>query len=206
MSTSWQQHTFALTGSIGSGKSSAAMFFKELGALVISADELAHRVLAKDTEGLAAVVKEFGSDVLLKNGELNRKHLADIVFADVSRRKALEAITHPQIQKLAAAEFEKLGGRTAPLAVYDVPLFFEAGLDKLGFKGSIVVSASESECLNRVMERDQITLLEAKTRLKSQLPINEKAKKADYVLDNSGSLDSLKIQVKDLFEKLKTKS
>lgn len=201
----WQSQTIALTGSCGSGKSTVSNLLAEQGAAVISADELAHRAVASGSPGLVSTIQYFGTEYLLPSGELDRKKLAALVFSDPTALSTLNAIVHPIVGALAAAEFESIRKRHGdnPIVVYDCPMFFEAGLDKQGFKSIIVVTAPESECLTRGAIRDRITPQEAKKRFDSQLPISEKVARADYVIDNSGSFSLLKEQVDSLWKRLK---
>ncbi len=202
MTSSIYNQVIALTGSIGSGKSSVAQILKKFGASVISADFLAKAALEKDTTAYHQVIKEFGHSILNDKGEINRQALAAIIFNDQEKRKKLEAIIHPQVQLLAQNEFNKAIKSAATLIIYECPLFFEAGLDKLGFKKVINVSAPENILISRIKERNKISEEEAKKRLKSQLSTEIKNSRADYIIDNSGTLEELEEKTKELYQKL----
>jgi dephospho-CoA kinase len=178
---------FGLTGGLGSGKSSVAAHYRRRGLPVIDADALAREVVAAQSEGLAEVVREFGSGVL-RDGVLDRAGLARIVFADAAARARLEAITHPRIQARRDALLAELGAAGEPLVAYEVPLLFEKGLD-VGLHPVVVVSIPEPLQVERARRRDASSEVEVRSRLAAQLPLAEKAARADYVIDNSGPLE-----------------
>ena len=192
----------ALTGGIGTGKSTATRFFEEKGAVTVSADKLAHEVTAPGSAGLQAIVGRFGPGILTPAGELNRPALAAIVFSDPAARRELEAITHPLIRQTALDRFS--AAADAPLIVYDVPLLFEAGLDQLGFKAIVVVSAPpalvEKRLLSRGLSAEEIT-----KRITAQMPLAEKVKRADFVIDNSGTVEELKEKCFEIFDRIKNR-
>jgi dephospho-CoA kinase len=178
---------FALTGGLGSGKSSVAAHYRRRGLPVIDADALAREVVAPGSEGLAAVVREFGAAVL-RDGSLDRAGLARIVFADADARARLEAITHPRIQARRDVLLAELGAAGEPLVAYEVPLLFEKGLDT-GLRPVVVVSVPEPLQIERARQRDASSEAEVRARLAAQLPLHEKAARADYVIDNAGRLE-----------------
>ena len=192
----------AVTGGLGSGKSTACGLFQELGAIVISADELARRVVAPGSPTLSLVIAAFGEGVRAADGALDRKALGAIVFADPEKRALLERITHPAIRDLSSLEFRKALRGGAPLVLYDCPLLFEAGLDRLGFKAVVVVYASPAVCIERVVKRDGLSVAEATVRIGAQLPLEQKASRATHVLQNDGRLDELRTQVEVLYRQL----
>jgi dephospho-CoA kinase len=177
---------FGLTGGLGSGKSTVAARLRQRGVPVIDADALAREVVAPGTPGLAEVVAAFGAGVL-RDGELDRARVANIVFGDPAARQRLEAITHPRIQALRQQRLDQLAGGGEPLACYEVPLLFERGLDS-SLRPVVVVSVPESVQVERARRRDQATEAMVRARLDAQLPLAEKVARADYVIDNSGSL------------------
>lgn len=184
-----------LTGAIGTGKSTAARAFRELGVGVVDADAVAREVVAKGTQGLAAIVREFGEAVLSPDGSLDRAKLAALVFSDPDGRRRLEAITHP----LVAREVERrlaeiLSGDDAGFAVYDVPLLFETGIDRR-MDLTVVVAASREAQLSRVMARSGFTRAEVESRLAAQMELAEKIRRADIVLPNDGTIGELVDQV-----------
>jgi dephospho-CoA kinase len=189
----------ALTGGIGTGKSSASRFFEEKGAVTVSADELAHEVTLPGSPGLQTVVNRFGPGVLTAAGELNRPALAAIVFADPVARRDLEAITHPLIRQAALARFS--AAAHTPMIVYDVPLLFEAGLDGLGFKAIVVVSAPAAIVEERLKLRG-LSAEQISKRMAAQMPLAEKIKRADFVIDNSGTREELKAKSFEVFDQI----
>jgi dephospho-CoA kinase len=183
---------FALTGGIGSGKSSVARYFRERGVPIIDADLLAREVVAPGSPGLAQVVAAFGAEVLTAEGELDRAALARRVFADPAERAALERITHPRVRALARARFAELDGRGEPLAGYEVPLLFEAGLER-DYHPTIVVSCSPAQQQQRAARRDGKTAAAIQARIAAQMPLAEKVSRADYVIDNSGDFEATRV-------------
>ena len=193
---------FGLTGGIGSGKSSVAELLRDRGVPVVDADELAREVVAPNTAGLAEIVRVFGPNILARDGSLDRKRLGALVFSDAEARKRLNAITHPLVRALSQERFAELTRQGVTLAGYDVPLLFEVGLDTV-LRPIVVVAASESAQLERILARDGLTETEARARIAAQLPLAEKQRRADYVLDNNGSPAELPARVDRLLEKLR---
>lgn len=177
---------FGLTGGLGSGKSTVAAHYRSRRLPVIDADLLARDVVAPGSPALSEIVREFGADVL-RGTALDRAKLASLVFADATARKRLEQITHPRIQALRDTRLRELEARGEPLACYEVPLLFEKGLES-GLRPVVVVSVPEALQLERAAQRDQTTEAMTRARLLAQMPIAEKAARADYVIDNSGPL------------------
>ena len=193
---------FGLTGGIGSGKSRVAALLRDRGVPVVDADELAREAVAAGSAGLADVVAEFGPEVLAPDGSLDRKRLAALVFSDEAARKRLNALTHPRVRQLSAERFAELASQGVPLAGYDVPLLFEVGLDAT-LRPVVLVAASEPNQLKRIMARDGLSEGEAHARIRAQLPLSEKRKRADHVLENDGSVAELAAQVDALLPKLR---
>ena len=190
-----------LTGGIASGKSLVAEAFRTLGALVVSADDLAREAVRPGSEPLRQLVDRFGRKILLADGALDRKALAEQIFADDRAREALNRITHPAIAALAEKRLRELAQRGAPLVVYEAPLLFEAGAEKR-VDAVLVVSIDERQQRTRLMQRDGLNEEQVQARIASQMPQAEKAAKADYVLENSGSPEATVEQVRRLFQKL----
>jgi dephospho-CoA kinase len=178
-----------LTGGIASGKSTVGRAFAALGVPVVDADQLAREVVAPGTEGLEEIVRTFGSGVLLADGSLDRKALGAIVFSDAALRSKLNAITHPRIA-LVSAERMKALAALAPYVLYEAALIVENGAYKT-MNGLVVVKADELAQLERLMQRDQLSEAEARARIAAQAPLAAKLAVADYVIDNSHSLDAL---------------
>ncbi len=179
--------TFGLTGGLGSGKSSVAAHYRRRGLPVIDADALAREVVAPGSDGLAEVARAFGSGVL-RDGALDRSEVARRVFADPEARHRLEAITHPRIQARRDVLLGELAAAGEPLVCYEVPLLFEKGLE-VGLRPVVVVSAPEAVSIERARQRDASSEAQVRARLAAQLPLAEKAARADYVIDNGGRLE-----------------
>jgi len=177
---------FGLTGGIGSGKSTVAARFRARGVPVIDADVLAREVVARGSPGLSEIVESFGEGVLDSEGNLDRPKLAEIVFHDESARQRLNAITHPRVRDLALSRVQELGEKGEPLACYEVPLLIETGLTDV-LRPLVVVVVDEATQVERTVARDGSSSEHARARIASQMPLAEKAKLADHVIDNSGS-------------------
>ena len=191
-----------LTGSIGTGKSTVSRMFAHLGARVLDADVLAREVVMPGQPAYLKIVEEFGPQVVQEDGALDRKALGLIVFADPARRKRLEEITHPAIglrqqRILSVLDEEAFEG----IVIWDVALLFETGgvarMDRV-----VVVATDPDTELARLMARDGLTEDAARGRIASQMPVAEKAKRAHYMIDNSGSRADTEQQVKAVYEAL----
>jgi dephospho-CoA kinase len=188
-----------LTGGIGSGKSEVSSLLREHGALIIDADRIAREVVEPGTPGLAAVAAEFGDQVLLPDGTLDRERVGSIVFADRERLAALNAIVHP----LVGARMQELMDAAAEdaVVVHDVPLLAENGL-AAGYDVVVVVDAPVETQLDRLVARRGMTEEDARARIANQATREDRRAIAGHVIDNSGSLDDLKAQVDALWEDL----
>jgi dephospho-CoA kinase len=174
-----------LTGGIATGKSTFARALLALGVPVIDADRLAREAVARSTPALQAVAAAFGAEVLGPDGELDRKRMAARVFADPAARGRLEAIVHPAVRARMEAETDRLAAAGHELAFYDVPLLYEVGLDR-ELAAVAVVWAPRPAQLERLRARDGLSAAEAEARLAAQLPVDEKAARADFVVVNDG--------------------
>lgn len=172
-----------LTGGIATGKSTFAAALRALGAPVVDADALARAVVAPGTPALAAIVEAFGPGVLTAGGALDRKALGAKVFADPAARRRLEAITHPAIRAAMQAETARLASQGHPVAFYDAALLYEVGLEE-AMSLVVVVHAPREAQLARLAARDGLSRAEAEARLAAQLPVEEKAARADVVVEN----------------------
>lgn len=192
-----------LTGGIGSGKSEVSARLAERGAVVIDADEIAREVVEPGTPGLAAVAAEFGADVLLPSGALDREKIGRIVFADSDRLAALNAIVHP----LVGERMQELmdAAPAEAVVVYDVPLLAENGLAGM-YDEVVVVDAPEEAQLDRLVARRGMTEEDARARMAAQASRADRRAVATRVIDNSGTLDDLKTQVDALWEALTSSS
>jgi len=186
-----------LTGGIASGKSTVADVFTELGVAVVDTDAVAREVVAPGEAGLEAVATEFGPDILLPNGELDRRALRSIVFRDPQRREALESILHPLIR---ARTLQVIDSLEAPYVVIVVPLLLETGFAEL-VERIIVVDCPEAQQLERLRQRDDVGESEAQAMLAAQTDRQTRLARADDVIDNSGSIESTRAQVKALHER-----
>jgi dephospho-CoA kinase len=180
-------HVFGLTGGLASGKGVVAARFKARGLPVINADELSRAAVAKGSEGLRDVVEAFGAGVLTADGELDRKALGARVFSDPAARRRLEGITHPRIQALMREQTRELEQRGEPLVCYEAPILIEVGLAD-ALRPLVVVASSEANQLARAGLRDGLPEDELRGRIAAQLPLAEKVRVADYVIDNDGSI------------------
>ncbi len=191
-----------LTGGIATGKSTVSAMLSHLGCRVTDADQLARDVVAPGQPAHAAVVAEFGAEVLQPDGYLDRKRLGAIVFADAERRKRLEAITHPAIRTrwdriLRVYEEEAFAG----IVFWDAALLYETGGARLMEK-MVVVFAEPAVQVERLIARDICSEADARARIASQMPVAEKAKLADYVVDNSGTRADTERQVRAVHQAL----
>ncbi|MEI2786033.1 MAG: dephospho-CoA kinase [Candidatus Nanopelagicales bacterium] len=180
-----------LTGGIGSGKSTVASLFADLGAVVIDADAIAREVVSVGSDGLRALVEAFGPGILAPDGSLNRQRLADIVFADPAARATLNAITHPRIGARTAELINALPADA--VVIHDVPLLVELGMQD-AYDLVVVVDAPDDVRLDRLVARGH-TPQDAAARIAAQAPRDARLAAADVVIDNSGSLDDLTGQV-----------
>ena len=191
----------ALTGGIATGKSYVRAKFEELGVPTIDADTLARQAVAPGTEGLAAVVRRFGAGVLDPSGALDRRKLAQIVFTDAAARRDLEAIVHPFVRAQADAWFRRLDAARHPIAIADIPLLYETGGDSL-YAAVIVTACDPEEQVRRIVARDQVTEADARQRIAAQMPIEEKVRRADYVIRTDGSHEETARQVREVLDRL----
>jgi dephospho-CoA kinase len=194
----------ALTGGIATGKSHCLGRFAALGAAVIDADRLARAAVAPGTPGLQRVVERFGSKVLLPDGSLDRAALGEIVFADRTARADLEAIIHPDVYRRITEWLADLGSGIR-VAIADVPLLFETGHEH-DFDRVIVAACAPHEQLRRIVARDGLSRDAAHARLEAQWPIEEKVRRADYVVRTDGSFAETDSQVSSVYELLLAES
>lgn len=192
----WPFLLVGLTGGIASGKTTVSRQLAALGCEVIDADLLAREAVAPGEPAWQRVVETFGPEVLLPDGTLDRRRLGALVFADPARRRALEAIVHPEVAARRQARLDALAARGFDgLVVQDAALLVEVGgaasVDRL-----VVVYATREVQVERLMRRDGLDRAEAECRIAAQLPLAEKVRLAHYVVDNSGSLEETEAQVR----------
>ena len=191
-----------LTGGIASGKSTVARAFGEMGAHVLDADRIARDLVTPGSPALALIVEAFGKEVLLPDGTLNRAALGAVVFADAGKRRILEGILHP----LILAEIDRRIGeleRADPqgLAVVEAALILELGRQER-FDAIVVVWAEEEQQRRRMMLRDKLSAEEAGRRLAAQMPLAEKRRRADLVVDNSRDLAACRADAERVYGEL----
>jgi dephospho-CoA kinase len=194
-------YKLALTGGIATGKSYARQRFEELGIPTVDADEIARKLPRRHSEALEAIVRRFGPAILNRNGTLNRRALAAVVFANPDARHDLEAILHPAVYRAIQGWFEHLEllGRHR-IGLADIPLLFETGRHA-GFDKVIVTWCPEEMQIARMLDRG-MTEQEAQQRMAAQLPSAEKKARADYVIDTSGSKEDTDRQISAIFDEL----
>lgn len=190
----------ALTGGIGTGKSTVSRLLAERGARIVDADLAARAVVEPGTEGLARLVAEFGPGILQADGTLDRPRLAALAFSDPERRARLNAITHPLVGRWMAERTAEAAAEGAPVVVHDIPLLYEN--DRQGaFEKVIVVYAPDAVALERLRARGMADD-DARARIAAQLPIDEKRRRADVVIDNSGDPAATRAQVERVWTEI----
>ncbi len=180
-------HVFGLTGGLGSGKTTVAARWRARKLPVLDADELSRSVMLPGHQGLAAVIEEFGRDVLHEDGTLDRGKLGRLVFGDKALRRRLEAITHPFVREALEIELRRLELREEPLACYEAPLLVETEQAE-HYRPLVVIAVPENDQVVRAMHRDGAEEQQVKARMASQAPLSTKIRLADHVIDNSGEL------------------
>ncbi|MCJ7616285.1 MAG: dephospho-CoA kinase [Desulfobacterales bacterium] len=191
----------AVTGNAGSGKTSVCEIFKKLGEIVIFSDAIAREVVAPGSYAYKNIINLFGQRVLKENGSLNRQLLRKIIINDDSARKTLEKIVHPEIIRLIKLSMNKAEKDVKRFVVVEIPLLFELDLKEL-FDLVITVSADHELRLNRLICRDKVSREDAKLLFSIQLPEEEKAKLAEFVIKNDDSIEKLEKSVELLYKKL----
>lgn len=194
--------SFGLTGGIASGKSTVAATFRDLGAKIIDADQLGHELLRAGSPIYAQIVNRFGRGILDAAGEIDRGRLGEIVFADSSGRADLNAIIHPAImarrnELLAAYHAED----PAAVVISDAALIYEAHIESRFLKVMVVWCRPEQQ-LERLLAKGALTREQAERRIQAQMPADEKRRRADYVIDTSGSREDTRRQVEALYPQL----
>lgn len=194
---------YGLTGGIGSGKSTVAAMFSDKGAFIIDADAISRELMEPGEETLQRVVAAFGEEILLDNGQLNRPHLASLIFANPEKREKLNAIVHPAVRarsQLLREEAVAQQGENATI-IEDIPLLTETGqADR--FDGVIVVCANEKVRLERLTTQRGILKEDALARIKAQASDEERAQIARWIIDNSGSREDTQHQVERVWQEI----
>jgi dephospho-CoA kinase len=191
-----------LTGGIASGKSTVSRIFAGFGANVLDADEVAREVLLPGQPAWTRLRQAFGQEFFHPDGTVKRKQLRKLVFADPEKRSQLNAIVHPEVMKEINRRSEILSSSVqTKVLLVDVPLLLEVGVANR-FDKVVVVYVSESVQISRLQQRDGISEEEAKQALKAQMALSKKVEQADYVIDNSGTLEETLAQVEKVWEEL----
>jgi len=184
------------------GKSTVTSLLRRLGARIVDADEIARQVVEPGQEAWREIVGSFGREFLRADQTVDREKLRKKVFADLQARKRLESITHPRIRALAQQRIQQLAGEGAEPVVYVAPLLFE-NQAHLWIRPIILVACDANTQIARLRKRDGLSEEEARLHLQAQMSLEEKRKLADFVIENSGSLEELERQVEKVWEKIR---
>lgn len=196
----FQMKIIGLTGGIGSGKSTVSEYLQKKGLTIIDADKIAREIVVPGSKVLSEIVKLFGTTILFEDGSLNRKKLGEIVFSDSQKKLALDNLMHHIVIELIQAQIKELERAGAKLVFVDAPLLFETGLDR--YVNEVwVVDVDDETRIHRIMGRDSLSREEILKRIASQMGRNEKNKKADYIIDNTGTIDQLYVHIDTLLKK-----
>ncbi len=183
-----------LTGGIASGKSTVSNMFKEMNITVVDADIEARLAVEKGEPAYGRIVEEFGQEILLKNGDIDRQKLGSIIFHQKDKRQRLNDITHPEVRKRMMVQVERAQKNQEELIVLDIPLLFESKLTYMVEK-TLLVYVDKDTQLHRLIERNNLSIDEAEARINSQMPLAEKVKLADAVIDNNGLIEDTRNQL-----------
>jgi len=189
-----------LTGNIGSGKSTVARILNDFGARVVDTDQIARDVVAPGTIGLNKIIDQFGSAVLNPDGTLNRRKMAQIVFGNPEALARLNGIIHPEVRKVLIEIISDYKEQAdAALLVIEIPLLFETGMNNLVEEVWLVTVDPEIQ-IKRIMERDNVSIEEAQSRIAAQMPQREKILLADRIIDNSYGIEQTLVQIKKIWD------
>lgn len=180
-----------LTGNVASGKSAVAEWFRAWGATIIDADQLVREAQAPGEPLLAAMAQRFGRDVLRRDGSLDRSRMRDIMLQDAEARAGLNALVHPEVRRRSQLALDAARQRGDLVVVSDIPLLYEV-MDPSDFDAVVLVDAPEAVRLERLVRLRGLDPDEARALIDTQLPSSEKRSRADYVIDNEGSLEDLR--------------
>jgi len=194
-----------LTGGIATGKSTVSNFLSDAGARIIDADRIAREVVMQGTPAYDEIRAYFGDTILMPNGDIDRERLGDIIFNDSDKKKRLDAIVHPRVFERSKARIAEIAAKEPDaVVILDIPLLMEADMDR-DLAAVIVVYVPEALQLQRLMARDGIDEKAARARIRSQMPIEEKRKRATCVIDNSGSRAACRQQAIEILDLLRQK-
>lgn len=191
-----------LTGGIASGKSTVSNMLKELNIPVIDADLESRYAVEPGEEAYDQIIDHFGKSILLDDGSINRAKLGEIIFNNEEERMVLNSIVHPAVRKRMAMKQEEAEKQGESIIILDIPLLFESKLTNTVDK-ILLVYVEEEVQLNRLMKRNGYTKEEAQARIQSQMPLKEKKKLADYVINNNGSIEQTKEQLMKTLQDLR---
>ncbi len=192
-----------LTGGIASGKSTVSDMLEELGAVLIDFDLIARQVVEPGTRGLEAIVNCFGKQILAEDGTLDRKKLSKIVFQNFKKRKKLESFTHPLIYEEFFKQMDAIAKKDPDAVIQvSIPLLIEQSMQQ-AFDNLIIVYVSQKTQVERLVQRDGISIKEANNILKSQLPIDEKVGFANFIINNENTIEETRKQVNEVWRELK---
>jgi dephospho-CoA kinase len=192
-----------LTGGLASGKSFVGRALAELGCFLIEADKLGHQVMAQDAEAYAPILAQFGPEILTAQGEIDRRKLGALVFQNPPLLEKLNAIVHPLVRVRAGQLAEDFAGREPDgICIYEAAILIETGSFR-DYKRLIVASCREEQLVQRAIERDHLTREEVLNRLRRQMPLEEKVKYADYVIDTSETKEHTLAQTRSVYASLR---
>ncbi|MEM7008718.1 MAG: dephospho-CoA kinase [Thermodesulfobacteriota bacterium] len=192
-----------LTGNIASGKSTVASMLEQLGAKVIDVDDIAKKIVEPGQQTWKQIVTTFGNQILNADETINRKLLGDIIFNDELKRNKLNEITHPVIIKTARQKVEEYKSQNVRVVIIEAALIVEKGGLKDLIEKLIVVTSDKQDQIDRLSNRDGFSENDALSRINSQIPHKEKAKHADYLIDNSQTIEHTLAQVNKLWEEIR---
>lgn len=194
-------YIIGLTGGIGTGKSEAAKFLASLGAVHLDADAISHELTEPGGEALEPIRAEFGEGVFREDGTLDRRALANITFSDPARKRALEAILHPRIQRDIMRGIDRAAEEGAKVVILDVPLLFETGMDALCDE-TWVLSADTETQVARVMMRDRVEREQVEARIQNQMPAEEKEKLATQVIPTERPMEKTQAELASMYQQV----
>lgn len=195
-------NVLGLTGGVATGKSTVAKYFKNLGIPVLDADTIAHEAIDRGSGAYSKLIETFGESILSRDLEIDRRRLRELLVGNPKDKERIEAIIHPEVLKRSAEEIRGFQEKGAKWILFEVPLLFESGL-KESLSPTIVVYCPSSLQLERLLSRDKMDKEKALRLIRLQWDIETKRRLADYVIDNSTSLENLQKQTLQLYEKLK---
>ncbi|EKN65064.1 dephospho-CoA kinase [Neobacillus bataviensis LMG 21833] len=183
-----------LTGGIASGKSTVSNMFKEMDITVVDADVEARLAVKKGEPAYNKIIAEFGTGILMEDGEIDRPKLGSIIFHQAEKRQLLNEITHPEVRKRMRNQIDNATKKNEDVVVLDIPLLFESKLTGMVDKTILVFVDNETQ-LQRLIERNNLTVEDAEARIRSQMPLSEKVMLADVVINNNGTIGDTRKQL-----------